>query len=461
MRRGGYGRGARLGWGLRSARHHLGRRVFAAIGSRSERLPHAVRERLSLEESAASADPAQPFSTRRVSGSRHPLDYIRQHDRTEPAPLAAPSPHDAERPALHLAWVIPPFRRGSGGHMTIFNIVRELEQVGHSCSIWVHDPTRAMGRSGSVPERELRDHFAELRAGVFSGFDDWHGADVALATGWQTAYPLARLQDCKLKAYFVQDYEPDFYAASAHRLWAEATYRMDYPCLTASPWLTEVLDQRFGAGAGHFDLAVDHHIYRPLPLRREPGTIAFYARPATPRRGTELGLLALAEVAERRPDTRFVLFGDAKPPQAPFDYDFAGIVDEQSLAALYNTATVGLVLSLTNYSRIPKEMMACELPVVDIAHPSVLSVFGESGTLIETAEPRPLAIASSLIELLESQERRDRLAAEARRFVEPLTWQAAAAQIEGHLRRWLGERWSSSAEGGAQSRSASVDLARR
>ena len=52
------------------------------------------------------------------------------------------------------------------------------------------------------------------------------------------------------------------------------------------------------------------------------------------------------------------------------------MLEPDSLARLYNEATVGLVISLTNYSRMPKEMMACGLPVVDVNHPSVLSVFG-------------------------------------------------------------------------------------
>ena len=63
-----------------------------------------------------------------------------------------------------------------------------------------------------------------MRGGVFIGFDDWHGADVAMATGWQTALPLSGLPDCKLKAYLVQDYEPDFYPASAEQVWAQDTY---------------------------------------------------------------------------------------------------------------------------------------------------------------------------------------------------------------------------------------------
>ena len=74
--------------------------------------------------------------------------------------------------------------------MTIFNIVDELERKGHSCSIWVHDPTSKLGGRGATVRREIEEHFARVQGRRLIGFDDWHGADVAMATGWQTAYPL-------------------------------------------------------------------------------------------------------------------------------------------------------------------------------------------------------------------------------------------------------------------------------
>ena len=41
--------------------------------------------------------------------------------------------------------------------------------------------------------------------------------------------------------------------------------------------------------------------------------------------------------------------------------------------------TVGLVMSMTNYSLIPQEMMACGLPCADLAGGSSEAVFGSDG----------------------------------------------------------------------------------
>jgi glycosyltransferase involved in cell wall biosynthesis len=265
---------------------------------------------------------------------------------------------------------------------------------------------------------------------------------VGLATGWQTAYPVALLPACKLKAYLVQDHEPDFFPASAERMWAAGTYGLGLPCLTSSPWLKQVVQERYGVTRAEvFEYGVDFDAYRPESGPREPRTVLYYARPATPRRATELGMLALDELLERRPDTRVVMFGDSKPPPAPFDYEFAGVREPAALAQLYGTATIGLVLSLTNYSLIPKEMMACGLPVVDVRGASAESVFGARSDVIELAEPEPLALADALAALLDDPPRRDRMAAAGRRFVEGMTWTAAAGQIERALRGWMAERW--------------------
>ena len=44
--------------------------------------------------------------------------------------------------------MIPPFRRGSGGHSTIYNLLTRLEERGHTVSTWLHDPKGCHATSG-------------------------------------------------------------------------------------------------------------------------------------------------------------------------------------------------------------------------------------------------------------------------------------------------------------------------
>ena len=448
----GAGRARRAGVALESAAHHSGRALFAALGSRAERLPAGLERRLSLEGTGRAERPSTRHGGTAVvpHRERYPWDFVGLSSKDPGVPLAPAGPGDADVRPLHVAWVIPPWRAGSGGHKTLLTVASELERLGHSCSIWIHDPWDFLRMGPAQARREIVERFAPVAGGVFKGLDDWMGADVAMATGWQSAYAVKALGACKLKAYFVQDHEPSFEAWSAQAMWAHETYRSGMPCVCASPWLRDLLRERYGADAESFELAIDHAVYRePEGGRRDLDTVVFYARQYTPRRGTELGILALAEVLRRRPGTRVVMYGDHRPPEAPFPYEFLGVAAPERLAELYGRSAVGMVLSLTNYSLVPQEMMACGLPVVDVSGASSETVFGTDGDLIALAEPEPGALADQIVALLEDPARRARVTAAAREFVAARTWPEVARTVEEVLRERLRRRALGAADGAA------------
>lgn len=449
-------------WTARSAVHHGGRRVFSALGSRSGRLPAPVRGRLSLErrdDRAATGAAGEPDSTLGLAPDSTPsvspvppTTYMppkRDHDdyedvarfwREGPAPLLDPVPGMAERERLRLALVIPSFRRGSGGHNTLLQIFSRLEQRGHLCSVWLYDFTGQHNAEWpAVIRADIREFFAPIEGPVYKGFDQWQGADVAMATGWQTVHPTLMLDQCRARAYIVNDHEPDFYAASTEREMAEDTYRHDLHCIAASPWLRDLLIERYTTSADAFQLGVDHDLYQPRPVTRRQDTVIYYARHVTPRRAVPVGLMALAELHRRRPDLRIVLFGDEGQLESPFPYEHLGVLTPPQLATLYSEATVGLCLSLTNFSLMPKEMLACGLPCVELAGVSAESIFGSDGPL-ELAPLDPRAIADALERLLDDPEHRERRSREGIEFVASHTWEHATDEVEAGLRHALRER---------------------
>ena len=144
--------------------------------------------------------------------------------RSGPAPLRADA-EAARRERLRVAVLVPPFARGSGGLTTILALVRTLAGRGHSCSLWLEDPHRRAPQRGRGVERRLREQFGPVPAEVHSGFSAWTGADVVVATGWETVARALLLPGCAARAYLVQDYEPDFFPASAEARWAERDLR--------------------------------------------------------------------------------------------------------------------------------------------------------------------------------------------------------------------------------------------
>jgi glycosyltransferase involved in cell wall biosynthesis len=448
----------RARWTARSFAHHGGRKVFSALGSRSDRLPRALRARLSFEGSDYAPEPMRTSASERaesdgrggapVLATSPQAPRIPEHEYAPiariladgPAPLSEPIPGMAERTPLHLAFVIPPFTEGSGGHNIIFQLIHRLERAGHTCSVWVDDPFGQRSHEWpAVVRASINEHFASVRAPVHKDFSHWYGADVLVATGWQTVYPALALPNVRARAYLVNDHEPEFYPTSVESVWAAETYRLGLYGICGSPWLRELYIERYGGTAEVFDYGVDHAVYHPRAVARRRDTVVYYCRSSTPRRAVALGVMALHELYRRRPDVRIVMFGERYPLPTPFPYEHLGVASAEQLSWLFSEATVGLCLSMTNYSLIPQEMLACGLPCVDLQGASAESVFGADGP-VELSPFDTFALADHLERVLEDQELWERRSQAGITFVSGRSWDHAAEQVERALRGALRAR---------------------
>jgi O-antigen biosynthesis protein len=444
LRRNGVGRAGRTRALLYSRRHHSARLIGATLGSRAARLPAWLRRRLSLDGRETFTRYDVPKSTLLVTGADVEFsedwawEFVR---RSYPSRPIAVEPHGARPPGpLTIAWVVPPWGIGSGGHAVIFRLIGDLERRGHRCAIFVFDPLQQNPHQGYMLHEEICEHFTPIEAQVFRGLDDFVSADVAVATNWWTAYPVRDLPRCREKVYFVQDHEPQFVPTSAETLWAEETYRMGYRAVAYTPWLAGLLRDRYGLEVAEIVCGTDTETYTyGGPEERERGLIVVYARRETARRAVELAFAGLASLFERRSGQRVVLYGSSLPITAPFPAENIGVVSPRKLAALYRRASAGLVLSMTNLSLVTQEMMACGLPVVELDGENVTSVLGRSGELAMLGEPRPDAIADALASVLDDPEAAATMASRASAFVESRTWRRAGDELEQALWRFLAE----------------------
>ena len=110
--------------------------------------------------------------------------------------------------------------------------------------------------------------------------------------------PRMRLRNVRAKFYFVQDNEPQFYAAGAASGLAEETYRFGFPGIVNTPGLAEVYAS-YGNPAASFVPAVDLERYHPPSEPREPSDpvrVFFYARARSSRNSFGLGIASLARL---------------------------------------------------------------------------------------------------------------------------------------------------------------------
>jgi len=100
---------------------------------------------------------------------------------------------------------------------------------------------------------------------------------------------------------------------------------------------------------------------------------------------------------------------------------------------------VGLCLSLTNFSLMPKEMLACGLPCVELAGVSGESIFGSDGPL-EFASLSPEDLAGAVERLLDDGDLWQRRSQAGIEFVASHTWDRATDEVEAGLRHALSMR---------------------
>ncbi len=394
--------------------------------------PRAVLQRLRRR-----TEPAAPTSPglsapppEKPWWEQHPWPLLRE-PRT---PVPPPRPGALGGP-LQLCWVVPAFYPGSGGHNTLFRLVAGLEKLGHTSEIVFTSHEGLLPATGVQVRELVRRHFQpiEARCRLWSG-GPLPEADVHVATHWDTAYVVDRRRRSGAGAYLVQDWEPGFFPAGTASELALQTYSLGLFHITAGPWLEARLKEA-GRRAARFELAVDPKEYyvEPAPVP-EKGRIAVYLRPRTPRRGFELAALALAEVQRQRPGLEVAVYGC--PPgelTLPFAAHAVGVLGPAALRALYNGSTVGLCCSLTNYSLVPQEMMACGLPLVEAEMPSTRAVFTD-GVDALLAPPTPLGLAAALLRLLGDPALQQELREGGLKRVRGLTWDRAARQVETALR---------------------------
>ena len=344
----------------------------------------------------------------------------------------------AEGP-VDIAWIMSPPGLESGGHQNLFRFIDIAEKAGHRCSIYLYTTSaaavsipdiRAMLKSaGAYPEVAARITMYDREQGVDAS------TQALFATGWETAYPAYLDKSDARRFYFVQDYEASFYPLGTESLLAGNTYKFGFHGITAGGWLAHKLSTEYGMTTVHFDFAVDKTHYSVTNVERR-NEVFFYARPVTPRRAFEFGLLALAEFARLKPDVRINLAGwDVSNWTIPFEYTNLSSLDISELNAVYNRCAAGLVLSLSNMSLLPLELLSSGVTPVINDGPNNRMV--SDNPFIEYVPASPLAIARKMAEIFDHPDSVERSIAMSE-SVAQVNWSDSGLQflaaLEGAMR---------------------------
>lgn len=340
-------------------------------------------------------------------------------------------PATIKKDKLNIAWITQPIGPGGGGHTTIACFVKYLQSQGHRVRFYLY-------LNNTIPQSvvETKEIFSKsygIEVEV-KNIEDFADEDVVFATSWDTAYPVFNLQSPNLhKFYFVQDFEPSFYGLGSRYKLAEATYKFGFYGITAGKWLTKKVSE-YGMPADYFDFGAEMDIYRPTKPIQKKKQIAFYARAHTERRGFEIGVMALKIFKEKHPDYEIVFFGqDMSNYDIPFEIVDRGILNKEELAEIYQESVACLVLSLTNVSLLPLELLVAGcVPVMNDGENNTL-VLGDTPHIAYT-EAYPVHLAHELSKAVQRDNIND-YAQEMSAYYEGRSWDKSYQKVEEIIRR--------------------------
>jgi len=326
-----------------------------------------------------------------------------------------------------ITWILTPFYAGSGGHTTILRFIRSLSAQGFRSQVVVMSGEYFGGVLHF--EKLLHKYLEGCNVPVYVDLAECPVSCATVATGWLTAYLLKNYRADTKAVYFIQDYEPWFYPHGTEYELARNTYTFDFFGITAGTWLKQVMETDHHMKCSAFSFSYDERIYFPGEgVDRPEKTVFFYARPATSRRAFEMGVLVLSEVARRSPGTRVVFAGEnLSGYEIPFPHISMGLLTPVGLANLYRQSDVALVLSFSNVSLLPLEIMACGTAVVSNGGPWVEWLLSSASCCIANANVGSLV--DEICALLNNDARRVELAARGQQFARSTSWDLEANKV--------------------------------
>lgn len=296
-----------------------------------------------------------------------------------------------------IAWFVPKPLKGSGGHRTIIQNANMLVRNGYKCDIYLEEDYQTTSEEF---KKTLIEYYGECLCDVYVGAVPRIKYDLVFATHAVGTPNYCISSGVDNMGYFIQDFEPWFTSMGEDYIEMENSYRYNFKCTSIGNWLSYKIHKEFNRNVQPFPFCADLNIYKPLNKKRE-NAICFIFQPEKSRRCPNLGMKALKIVKELRPDVKIYLYGSPVDWDGGFEHENLFIIPLDKCNELYNKCKVGLCISASNPSRIPFEMMAAGLPVVDLYRENNLYDMPEDGVLL--AESTPEAIATSLIKLLDDE----------------------------------------------------------
>jgi glycosyltransferase involved in cell wall biosynthesis len=343
---------------------------------------------------------------------------------------------------LSIAFILrAPIAQTGGGYKQIFYLAHYLAEHGHQVHIYVEPIAHLAGFTTEQIQKFCEDNFGKSQAIIHCGHAGILESDVAIATNWPTAYVVHQLVNARFKGYFIQDYEPYFYAPEDSCFKdAEATYDLPLRMICIGRYLAEVLSKRNGIKYPCIDFSLNETFLAKEPnLERhlntdKPCSILFFARPNIPRRNFALGVKTLDKLYKHNPNVQIKFYGMAEALDLPFPYENLGILTQAETAEAMRSSDIHLSFSMTNISTVVFEAMACGCVAVEADVPPVRAMVDDDTCIL--CEPNVEAVFEALIKVVTNSSLRHKIATSGYHSVKHLTVENMCSQFENIIKKY-------------------------
>jgi GT2 family glycosyltransferase/glycosyltransferase involved in cell wall biosynthesis len=259
---------------------------------------------------------------------------------------------------------------------------------------------------------------------------------IKVATLWETAPWVAdSLREGDRGYYLVQDIEESYCSTPEAIAEALATYRLDLQPITEGVWTREQLRSRFGRDSVFVSLGLDHNLFHPQPVTRDPQRILTQARTWSGGglKGWDAARKVILRVHRGNPGMTLTTFSVEPPPifSPDLSHTHFRAPSDETLAKLYSQAGLYLLTSThEGFGLTAAEAMACRCPVV-ATHAQGNEEFCIDGHTALLAPVNDVErLAQCCLRLQSDPALADELAANAQRFIADYTWGRVIDQLE-------------------------------
>ena len=204
----------------------------------------------------------------------------------------------------------------------------------------------------------------------------------------------------------------------------------------------ETLKDRFNTEAVVIPNGIDTSKFEGIGVRSEwalPNTLGFIGRFDEPRKGLAVLLAAIPKIAHKVPNLRILVAGPGNasdfeklvPPELRERITFLGRISEIEKAQFFKSISLYIAPNTgsESFGIILAEAMAAKTPIVASNLPAFVKLLdeGESGAMFASEDSDDLA--DTILNLLENQEKREKIAVAGYEKARSFDWNSVGDQI--------------------------------